>query len=62
MEGVSVMQQSPVLMILSNQVKATGAKYAADEVVPEKAFTKDVTDKAYASTTMYTHHQSVTSR
>ena len=43
-----------------NQVQATGDEDAAEEVVPEEAFTKDVAKEADASTTQHTHHRSVT--
>ena len=61
MDGTTVTQQSPVLLLLRvNQVKATRAEESAEEVVPEEAVAKDVTDEAeYAdtSTALHTHYQ-----
>ena len=62
MAGTALTQQSPVPLRQVNQVQAMGDEDAADEVVPEEEFTKDVVDEADTSTAQHTHHQSRTSR
>ena len=48
MAGTEVMQQSPVPLIWANQVQATGAEDADEEVVPEEAVTNDIKWKILA--------------
>ena len=63
MAGTAVTQKPPILLtLLTNQVQATGAMNADDEVVQKKAVTKDMAGKADASTAQNKHHQSETSR
>ena len=58
MAGTAVTQQSPMALRQVNQFQATGYEYAAKEVVPEEAVTKDVTEEVDASTAQHTHNQS----
>ena len=59
MAETAVTQQPPVIRTLrENQVQATGAEDASDEIVPEEAVTKDVADEAEYSTAQHTHNQS----
>ena len=63
MVGTPVTWQPPVLLTLrANQVQAAGEKDAAKEIVSEEEVTKDVADKAYASTAHNTHHRPETLR
>ena len=62
MAGTAVTQQSPVPLRQVNQIQATGDEDAAEEVVPEEAATKDVTEEADASSAHHTHHRSENSR
>ena len=63
MSGMAVAQQPPKIMVLwVNQVISTGDEDATKEVVLEEAVTKNVADKAKASTASHTHHELGTSR
>ena len=62
MVGKAVTQQSSMPMRQSIQIKATGDKDTAKEVVPEEADTKDMAEEADASTADHTHHRSEISR
>ena len=61
MAGTAVMQTSPVPLRRANQIQATGGEDEAEEVVPEEAVTKYVTEEADASTAQHTHNRSETS-
>ena len=57
-----MMQQPPVPLIRSNQIKATGDEDAAEEVIPEEAFIKDVGEEEEAPTSQYIYSRPGTSR
>ena len=62
MAGTAVTQQSPVPLRPENQIQETGDGYAAKEVVPEEAVTKELAEEADASTAQNKHHESESSR
>ena len=62
MARMTLTKQSPVPLRQANQIKATGDKDMAKEVVPEEEVTKDMTEEADASFVQHTLHCSETSR
>ena len=62
MAGTAVTQQSHVPLRQANKIQATGDEDAAEEVILQESFTKDVVEEVDASTTQHTHHRSETSR